>query len=93
MTPLPEMLSWVASHANKFRRPGYKPPNHLANAEVRWIATDGTKLHAVTLDAQGNVPKGLTLVTLKPVEPLEPLDPSRIEIYASNGDLLFTEQA
>lgn len=83
MTPLPDILAWVASHSSRLRRAGYEPPNHLARGEVRWLATDGTKLHAVTLDDQGNVPKGCTLVTL---------DPSRIEIYASNGDLLFTEQ-
>lgn len=77
------MLAWVASHSSRLRRPGYEPPNHLANGEVRWFATDGMSLFAMKLDDQGRAPQDYT------VDP----PPGRIEIYGGNGELLFTEQA
>lgn len=83
MTPLPDMLAWVASHSSRLRRAGYEPPNHLANGEVRWFGTGGMSTFAMKLDDQGRAPKDYT------VDP----PPTRVEIYASNGDLLFTEQA
>lgn len=83
MTPLPDILAWVASHSSRLRRANYEPPNHLANGEVRWFGTGGMSTFAMKLDDQGRAPKDYT------VDP----PPTRIEIYASNGDLLFTEQA
>ena len=81
MTPLPEMLVWISSHGSKLRRPGYKPPNHLANGTVRFFGVDGPTFD-LKLDAQGNAPD----YSHEPT-------PSRIEIYGGSGELLLTEDA
>jgi hypothetical protein len=80
MTPLPEILEWIASHANKFRRPGYEPPNHLTHGVIRHIGADGSTFD-FRLDGQGRAPD----YEVKPV--------IRLEIYAANGELLFAEDA
>lgn len=79
MTPLPEVLAWIASHAQRFARPGYVPPNHLANGRVRFFA-DGMSTFDVLLDAQGNAP-----------DYQHDPPPSRIEIYGGDGALLYSE--
>lgn len=81
MTPLPEMLQWVASHSNRLRRQGYEPPNHLAGGIVKFYGADGETFN-LDLDANGNAPDYIH----------EPA-PSRIEIFTRNGELLYSENA
>lgn len=82
MTPLPEMLAWVASHSSRLRRAGYEPPNHLANGMVRFFGQDIGATFELKLDQNGKAPN----YTVDP-------PPSRVEIYDGNGELLFAEDA
>jgi hypothetical protein len=79
MTSLPDILAWVASHANRLRRPGYEPPNHLANGTVRFYTKDGLGFD-LQLDSQGHAPE----YKQAPV-------PVRIEIRDAQGAILYTE--
>lgn len=81
MTPLPDILAWVASHSSRLSRAGYTAPNPAANGRVRLLDGSGQQLVSISLDSQCRA-GGVTLED----------DVKRIEIYASNGDLLFTEQ-
>jgi hypothetical protein len=81
MTPLSEMLTWIASHPGKFRRKDYEPPNHLANGTVRFFGADGPTFD-LKLDAQGAA-----------ADYAHDPPPKRIEIYGGNGELLFAEDA
>jgi hypothetical protein len=76
------MLGWVASHANRLRRPGYEPPNHLANGTVRFFGAGIGATFDLKLDANGRAPELI----------LDPA-PKRIEIYGGSGELLYTEEA
>ena len=82
MTPLSEMLDWVSSHSSRLRRPGYEPPNHLANGTVRFFGNGIGSTFELKLDPQGRAKNYI-------VDP----PPSRVEIYGGNGDLLYTEDA
>ncbi len=81
MTPLPEMLAWVGSHANRFRRAGYEPPNHLANGHARLLNSDGSELGEIRFTAAGATTAHL------------PAAAARVEIYGGDGQLLFAEDA
>lgn len=80
MMSLPEILEWIASHGKRFARPGYTPPNHLANGKVRLTSSDGST--TITLDAQGATqqtpPDSFT---------------TRVEVYDSEGALLYSEDS
>lgn len=80
MTPLPEILTWIASHAQRLKREGYTPPNHLANGRVRYFGADGTPTFDLALDADGCAPD----YTHDP-------PPRRIEVYDQKGTLLYAE--
>lgn len=81
MTSLPDMLEWVRSHAGRLRRPGYEPPNHLANGRVRFMNKTGQIILSLQLDSKGEAP-----------DYLDPA-PHRVEIYGGNNELLYTEEA
>jgi hypothetical protein len=79
MTALPDILAWIGSHSRRFARVGYTPPNHLANGRVRVLNGSGNVAREIQLDAQG--------VTSQAFE-----DAARVEVYDSDGALLYSEE-
>ena len=83
MTPFPAVLEWIASHPQRFARKGYKPPNHLANGEVRWYRSGDIPPMSLDLDAAGKLPIDFTITPT----------PTRVEVYGGDGALLYAEDA
>jgi hypothetical protein len=82
MKSVPEILEWIRSHPDRFRRSGYTPPNHLANGRIQYFGHDIGATFSQPLDTAGNARD-------YKVDP----PPSRIEIYGGDGALLYAEDA
>lgn len=77
---LKEVLSWIASHAQRLSRKGLELPNHLANARIHLLQY-GKVVHTIVLDREGRLSAAVTLDA----------GPYRLEVRDSAGELLFTQ--